>query len=343
LEVGQREAAAVLRFLLDRGLLDGSRRITKRRTVVLLPLKSGAAEDATVLRLGKLRGANLASRTTGTPIARIRELSGLAATKSRLLPARWQRIGDVVVVRLPAELETEAEAVGNAYARVLKARAVVDIRRIAGELREPEGRIIHGKSAETVHQENGILYSLDAARLMFSKGNKAERERMGRSVKPGERVLDMFAGIGYFTLPIAVKARPESVVAIEKNPFSFEFLRKNIVLNKVESRVEAVNADCRDVNMETVAGFASTFDRAILGYIPDSGETREGFAGAWEFLPVAARALRPGGVAHFHCLARRGVRKAPMVEGFRGREMRVVKSYGPETCHVVVDLVRDPP
>ncbi|HLF07594.1 MAG TPA: class I SAM-dependent methyltransferase family protein, partial [Thermoplasmata archaeon] len=252
----------------------------------------------------------------------------------------WQRIGDVVVVRLPAELGPDAEGVGNAYARVLKARAVVDIRRIAGELREPEGRVIHGKSAETVHRENGILYSLDAARLMFSKGNKAERERMGRIVKPGERVLDMFAGIGYFTLPIAVKARPETVVAIEKNPLSFGFLRKNIGLNKVERRVEAVNTDCRDVKVVKVVGSGSRFDRAILGYIPDSGETREGFAGAWEFLPTAARALRPGGVAHFHCLAGRGVRKMPPVEGFRERGMRVVKSYGPETFHVVVDLVR---
>lgn len=64
-----------------------------------------------------------------------------------------------------------------------------------------------------VHREGGVLYGLDVTRCMFSSGNTTERQRIGRGVGagPGEVVVDLYAGIGYYTLPLLVVAKVDKV------------------------------------------------------------------------------------------------------------------------------------
>jgi len=76
---------------------------------------------------------------------------------------------------------------------------------------------IAGFKTETVHRENGVIFNLDARKVMFSAGNLKERMRMSLFGKD-EFVVDMFAGIGYFTLQMAVHSRPRKIMAIEMNP-----------------------------------------------------------------------------------------------------------------------------
>ena len=56
------------------------------------------------------------------------------------------------------------------------------------------------------HRENGLLYCLDVTRCMFSSGNVTEKARMGALRCRGETVVDLFAGIGYYTLPLLTHA-----------------------------------------------------------------------------------------------------------------------------------------
>lgn len=56
------------------------------------------------------------------------------------------------------------------------------------------------------HKEGGVLYSLDVTKCMFSSGNTTERQRMGRLHCAGETILDLYAGIGYYTLPFLSRA-----------------------------------------------------------------------------------------------------------------------------------------
>lgn len=58
------------------------------------------------------------------------------------------------------------------------------------------------------HRENGILYSFDATKCMFSWGNLSEKLRMGNMACENEVVVDLFAGIGYFVLPFLVRYMP---------------------------------------------------------------------------------------------------------------------------------------
>ena len=55
------------------------------------------------------------------------------------------------------------------------------------------------------HRENGVLYSFDATKCMFSWGNLSEKRRMGQLDCKEEVIVDLFSGIGYFTFPFLVK------------------------------------------------------------------------------------------------------------------------------------------
>ena len=94
--------------------------------------------------------------------------------------------------------------------------------------------MIYGSpNTETIHEENKIKYLLDPQQVMFSSGNMDERIRMATVSNEKETVVDLFAGIGYFTLPIAVHSHSHQIIACELNPVAFQYLEKNCQLNHV--------------------------------------------------------------------------------------------------------------
>ena len=64
---------------------------------------------------------------------------------------------------------------------------------------------------------------------MFSSGNGTEKARMGSVAAAGETVVDLFAGIGYYTLQLLHHAGVAKVYACEWNPNSVAALRANLV------------------------------------------------------------------------------------------------------------------
>lgn len=65
--------------------------------------------------------------------------------------------------------------------------------------------ILVGDNGWVDHHENGIIYSFDSTKCMFSFGNLSEKLRMAQLDCVDEIVVDLFAGIGYFVLPFIVK------------------------------------------------------------------------------------------------------------------------------------------
>lgn len=259
----------------------------------------------------------------------------LPAGLADLVPPKWEQHGDVLVLRLPDPLLPHGPAVAQAYAEVLGLRTVIhDPAGVGGELREMQGVLLWGGDPVALHVENGVKYRFDASRIMFSSGNLAERMRVGRLPARGETVVDMFAGIGYFTLPLAVHARPRRIHALEKNPLSHQYLVENVRLNGVEGVVEPWLGDNRGFPLEGLA------DRVLMGYFP----------GTQAFLPKALRLLRPeGGLLHYHNTAHartwteeltRQVLDAASAHGGRAEvvEARVVKTHSPGVVHAVLTV-----
>ena len=213
--------------------------------------------------------------------------SKIPASLNNYLPKKWEKNGDILIISLPKLLKDHKKIIGKVYADILGCKSVLnDIGGISGELRKPNMEVIFGsKKTITIHKENSVKYKLDPQKVMFSSGNMQERIRMAYISKPGEVVVDLFAGIGYFSLPIAVHSKPNKIYACEKNPISYDFLCENVSLNNVNSIVEPLFGDNRDVAPIDVS------DRVIMGY----------FDGTIRFLPIAFRCLRNNcGIIHFH-------------------------------------------
>ncbi len=274
-----------------------------------------------------------------SPAERVRDrLARVAgAERAATMPAGYQRIGSVLIVRLPPELEPFGATIGAAWQEELGVATVLArAGPVEGEFRRPRVRWLAGGPTETVVIEHGSRWRLDAAQTMFAAGNRVERQRLAAAVRSGERVADLFAGIGYFTVP-AARAHPDATfVAVEKNPVAFRYLEENLRSNGVAGRVTAILGDNREVPRTLGA-----FDRVVLGYLPSSV--------AW--IPRAVELLGPaGGTVHVHLVedARAAVDRAggvveralrsarpgssPRIHG------RAVKPYGPGRTHVVVDV-----
>ena len=121
---------------------------------------------------------------------------------------------------------------------------------------------------------------------MFSWGNITEKLRLAEFDCSEETVVDLFAGIGYFTLVYLVHAKAKAVIACEWNPASVQALKNNLVLNKCEERCIIYEGDNREKCPINCA------DRINLGLIPSSEES-------W---PTAVNALKieTGGFLHIH-------------------------------------------
>ncbi len=257
-------------------------------------------------------------------------LAGMTGISAGALPSSYQIIGHVMLLKfLKISGITQKKKIANAILETFPyVKTVCEIGKIEGEFRVPKVKKLAGDGTVTVHKEHGILYKLDAAKIMFSKGNLFERRRLVEKIKPNETVVDMFAGIGYFSLPIAKRAK--EVIAMEKNPLSFKYLLENIGLNKIKN-VSPVFSDNREVPIENIA------DRVIMGYFPDTQK----------FLPFALKLLKKNGIIHFHNSYNKvdlwGKPMAQIKRALAGTDYEItgkkcVKSTAPGKYHVVIDI-----
>ncbi len=294
------------------------------------------------------------ARGVRSPIADIRARLTplLTASEISLLPDRWRMLGECLILGIPDGLSHHRDAIAATYSNVLGPRYVLnDIGGISGELREPTMEVLIPPvdgNWDVIHIENGIRYRMDPRKVMFSSGNVNIRvdspelvgshpitDLVGPLDEEGEVVLDMFAGIGYFTLPVAVYTDVGRVISCEKNPISFHYLQENLSSNGIEHRVTPILGDNRE--LEVPGGV----DRIIMGYV----------GGTVEYLPHALGYLKErGGMVHLHDTVE--VERGPMglmirVEEIAGtfgyipqlRGHRRVKSFAPRIDHVAVDIL----
>ncbi|MGZ4864728.1 MAG: class I SAM-dependent methyltransferase [Halobacteriota archaeon] len=257
--------------------------------------------------------------------------SPLSEHEKTLLPRGWQILGDLVLVNIPTKIVHLKHEIGDALLDLYpRCKSALWDKGVRGTLRTPEVEVIAGSGTKTVHKENHCKFALDARRVMFSAGNFAERVRMS-TVGSNERVLDMFSGIGQLSIPIAVHARPQSIVAIELNSVAFCYLRQNIRLNNVDRIVRPVLGNCANI------GPSAQFDRVIMGHFD-----------ACDYLQKALHCLAHAGVIHYHELvpeelmyerpfARVEQAAQALAKSADLLSMRKVKDYAPGVAHVVVD------
>ena len=184
---------------------------------------------------------------------------------------------------------------------------------ISGTYRVREYDFIAGEQkTQTIHKEFGCQYHVDLAKAYFSPRLSHEHERVASLVQKGETVVDLFAGVGPFSILIAKKNPTAKVYAVDLNPEAVELLRVNVRVNRVENRVLPILGDARQITSSKLKGVA---DRVIMN-LPET---------AIEFVDAACQAIKPeGGIIHFYAF----VRSPDSIENLKLRFNQAVESTG---------------
>jgi len=255
----------------------------------------------------------------------------------------YDLVGDVAVLRVPDNVKARIHVVARAILQAHKNVKTVLLQAggVAGEFRLRSLEWLLGeKKTQTVHGEWGCKYKVDLETCYFSPRLSFERMRIARLVKPHETVVNMFAGIGCFSILMVKLGKAQIVYSIDVNPSAIEYMQENARLNRVESQVVSIQGDAKDIIAEHLGNIA---DRVLMP-LPQK---------ACEYLGYAVAALKPtGGWIHYYDFEHASkdedpVEKVRVKVSERLRELgtrftvsfgRVVRKTGPNWYQVVLDI-----
>jgi tRNA (guanine37-N1)-methyltransferase len=268
--------------------------------------------------------------STGTKLSRWGELSSFESG--------IDVIGDIAIVKLRQGSEGKEGALAEAILTEMKSVRCVygQAGGIEGDFRLRKLRHLGGeKRTMTVHKENGIRLKLDVETSYFSPRLSTERLRIADRVGEGEKVLNMFAGVGPYSILIAKKTK---VWSCELNAAAFKFHVENNKLNKVERNIQMIEGDAMALP-ERLKG-EGMFDRVLMPHPSQSNL----------FLHAALSMLGQGGVAHYYRHVSGEDEKeaeetlrmevAETAPGTVVGAVRMVRAIGPRYIELVADLSR---
>ncbi|UCD72740.1 MAG: class I SAM-dependent methyltransferase family protein [Candidatus Bathyarchaeota archaeon] len=260
-----------------------------------------------------------------------------------LTPRSFDVVGNIAIIKLPESLLPHKQAVAKALMSINRQIRTVLLQtsNVNGPFRLRKLGWIGGiRTWETVHKENGCVFKLDLRRVYFSPRLSYERMRVARQVRPGEVIVNMFAGVGCFSIVISKNSRAEKVYSIDINPEAWRYAKSNVLLNRVKDKIKVLLGDADRIVPSVLKGIAH---RVVMPLPMLSDKS----------IPAAVEALRPeGGIIHYytHLSADRSevlVHSAWIkVRSLIGdsvslidlKEGRRVRSIGPRQYQVVLDI-----
>lgn len=247
-------------------------------------------------------------------------------------PGAYELIGDIAIID---QHEENVMDIANVLLQHKNIKTVFQATSaVSGEYRTRELLFIAGENKnETIYRENGCRYLLDVTSVYFTPRLSTERMRIAGQITDGEKVVDMFAGIGPFSILIAKRYPLVHVIAIDKNPVAIKYLRENAKLNKLKN-IEIKEGDAR----EEVVGIADA-DHVIMN-LPHS---------AMDFIDAALGIMKRGGIIHYYAISHEGdlfegifkeIEEHASRAGFQvtSLDTRIVRPYAPYQYNVCIDF-----
>ena len=252
-------------------------------------------------------------------------------------------IGDIAVVRIPEEAEQYSKLIAEAIMHIHKHVKSVwhQVSPVSGDFRLRKLELIAGeRKTETLYKEYGCTFKVDIEKCYFSPRLSYERMRIAKLVQPNEIVINMFAGVGCYSILIAKHSEVRKIYSIDINPHALHYMRENVKLNKVEGRVVPILGDAKKVIEESLSEVA---DRVLMP-LPEK---------AYEFLESAFQALKPeGGWIHYYSFEHAAKSEDPLKkakekisEKLRNQRFdceisfgRIVRGTGPNWYQVALDI-----
>jgi len=319
--------------LLEAGLLRPDLAIRREADSLILPL-SGPPEEVPA-SWGEIVEREFREVRPKGPV-RYRDLLPWPEAEKEILPRSFDVVGEVVLIRLPSELEGRKAEIGEALLRFVPGTRLVGLDHgVHGpDRRRAVERIAGTGPWRTRHRENGVELEVDVERAYFSPRLSREHARVAEAVRPGERVYDLCCGVGPFSMAIAGRARAAHVTAVDANPDAIELLRATLERYPVGGRVSPQVA-----RLEEFLPNTAPVERVVMN-LPHEGI---------KYLPSVARTAVAGGHLYYYEvvprseIGRRGntlVNALSPVGTFMVAAQRVVHPYSPASDLVAFELER---
>ncbi len=273
----------------------------------------------------------------------IREILDKLGLPKDSAPSSFDVIGDIIILKPPFKLRWSVPRyyvdIANELLKRLKyaKTVVVAISPVEGEFRTR--KILHLAGEEktrTIYKEFGCKFLVDIEKAYISPRLSYEHMRIAKLVRNGEVIVNMFSGVGGFSIIIGVYSRPSKVYSIDKNPIAYQLLKENVKLNKLENIVVPILGDAREIIKEKLKHVA---DRVLMP-LPNLDES---------FYKAALSSIRSKGYIHVYEFSSA---ENPMKE-CRDRILnvlenlgvkaeveysRIIRSVGPRKYQVVLDI-----
>ena len=256
----------------------------------------------------------------------------LSESEIENLRTSFDTIGDIVILEIPDDLINKKQMIGDAALEFTKRKSVyMKKSAIKGTTRVRELEFLSGNDDSiTIHKEHGARLKLDVREVYFSPRLATERKRVMESVKNGEKILDMFCGIGPFPIVIA-KNKNVDITAVDINDEAIKYLNENIKLNKLKGNIKTYCGDVRDV----ANSFNTKFDRIIMN-LPGL---------AYTFLDVSVDLIKNGGIINYYEFSdsyEQGIERLNKAANNVGKKVEIintrkVKSTSPGEWHIAID------
>ena len=341
----RRDGEKLRRWLIGNQLLDTKLRVQSEEDWLIFPLlrRLNEEEENELMEFFKnfrVERRNIELNLIKKPKDLFSALKDVIPEKLyEFIPRSFDTIGDLVILEIPEEITGFGQLIGETILTMHPALVSVfkEMEPITGEFRLRNVEPLAGiNKTETVYKENKCKFELDIKKVYFSPRLVTEHARVCALVKKNEIILDMFTGIGPFSILIA-KQKQTQVYAVDINPDAIYYLKRNIILNKVENFVTPLEGDIREVINQIPD---QTFDRIIMN-LPSK---------ASEFLDIALQALKKGGIIHYYEFASDSDIPEKVLDNLRSKaeqndrvideilQIRKVRPYAPYIWHIGIDF-----
>jgi len=257
------------------------------------------------------------------------ELSGEEIENLR---TSFDTIGDIVILEIPDDLESKKQIIGDAALKFTKRRSIyMKKSAVKGTTRVRDLEFLSGVDDPiTIHKEHGARLKLNVRDMYFSPRLATERKRVMESVEDGEKILDMFCGIGPFPIVIA-RNKNVDITAVDINGEAIKYLDENIKLNKLKGSIDTYTGDIGEVSKS----FKCKFDRIIMN-LPGL---------AYTFLDLAVDLIEDGGTINYYEFSDSydsGIKRLKSACEKKNKKVEItntrkVKSTSPGEWHVAID------
>ncbi|MFW9945834.1 MAG: class I SAM-dependent methyltransferase family protein [Candidatus Odinarchaeota archaeon] len=221
--------------------------------------------------------------------------------------------------------------------------------KIKGKFRLRELKLLSGKDkSETIHKENHCLFKLNIKKTYFTPRLVFERRRLSMyNLKENELIIDMFAGVGPFSIQLA-KNNDVVIYAFDINPYAYKYLKENIELNKLKGVILPFNIDIKKLLKPTnnLGNKLKNKANRIIMNLPEK---------SIEFVDIACFLMKlSGGILHIYQFSEKNKPIEKAIDNlsvslkkyywciYQVINSKVVKAYSPKIDLVVIDALIKP-